>query len=164
MNLNHPAILLTCLVVFGAGCGSEDTSAKKASDPPVPEVSQEDRAILQALGYINTVPGAKKDGSRFGVMLHDRARAFAGLNLFNHRDQITALLMDMEGKIRHRWSSQLKGEIYRQMKDRYSQFMPSYLEGWNLVTLLPDGDLLVIGAHHMVLRLDCLVLRGDPSQ
>jgi outer membrane protein assembly factor BamB len=146
------ARVLIVLLVLTAGCGPDDTPPEPP-DAPVAPLSEDQRAALEALGYVSTVPSAAEDGTRSGVTLHDRERAFDGLNLFNERDQSAASLMDMEGEVRHSWSSQLKGDTFAQMNERYPRFMPSYLRGWNLVEMLPDGDLLVIGTHHMLLRL-----------
>ncbi len=153
--------MLIVLLAVTAGCGPRgappepegETTTPGPSDTPVAPLSEAQRAALEALGYVNTVPSAAEDAARSGVTLHDRERAFDGLNLFNERDQSTASLLDMEGSVRHSWSSELKGDTFTQMSERYPRFMPSYLMGWNLVEMLPDGDLLVIGTHHMLLRL-----------
>ena len=65
-----------------------------------------------------------------------------------------AKLMTMDGREIHRWASDEKGPTWSRFHERLPSFVPSYLNGWAHAELAEDGDLLVIGAYHMLLRLD----------
>lgn len=56
---------------------------------------------LQALPYVDGTfdPQAEKQG----VLLHEEAKAFPGLNFYCSRDLKSALLLDMTGKVVRRW-------------------------------------------------------------
>ena len=111
------------------------------------------QAQLEALGYVSAVP-AEGQSDTSGVTVYDRERAYPGLNLFNSRNESVAKLMAMDGRIVHRWQSDVKGAAAR----RFQQLLPDqradYFDGWNHIELAANGDLLAIGSHHMLLRLD----------
>jgi len=60
----------------------------------------------------------------------------------------------MDGQEVHRWSSDIKGLTYERIREFLPSFMPFYIEGWNHIEMLEHGDLLVIGSHHMLVRMD----------
>jgi hypothetical protein len=61
--------------------------------------------------------------------------------------------MTMDGRIVHRWQSDVEGATVARFKQVLPNQKANHLDGWNHIELLPDGDLLVIGSHHMLLRL-----------
>lgn len=163
-------IALACIAAFACD-GEPQTSEAPAS--PLTDVSaapksqssenatpnsdleaESFQAQLEALGYVTTVEIAESDLLSSGVVRHQRGAASPGLNLFNFRDEAEARLMTLDGHVVHRWHSDLQGS----MVARFTQAMPlapvDFFEGWNHIELLPGGDLLVIGSHHMLMRLD----------
>jgi hypothetical protein len=124
-------------------------------DAPAPSSSPRDswQAELEALGYINSVP-ADGPAEIVGVTVDDRSRSYPGLNLFNSRNEPIAKLMTTDGRIVHRWQSDVKGETARRFRQLLPEQRSDYFDGWNHLELLDDGDLLAIGSHHMLLRLD----------
>jgi hypothetical protein len=66
-----------------------------------PDRGDDAAAALRALPYVQWSEGA--DPRLRGVVLHDRERAWAGVNLYTN-DGDEAYLMDMEGRRFHRWS------------------------------------------------------------
>ena len=72
-----------------------------------------------------------------GVTVHDPSRAQRGFNLYSSRESNSAQLIDMDGKVVHRWEATVHGANM-----------------WQMVELLPDGELLVIAADHALFKLD----------
>ncbi len=131
--------LLTFWTVLLPGCGPETPPTEEANDSPTGNLGEHDRAALEALRYINTVPVAKEEKKLSGVTRYDQAQAFDGVNLFNPRHESEAYLMDMGGEIRHRWRSTIKGDTYQQFQTRFPSLKPTYLDGWNHVSMLSNG-------------------------
>lgn len=102
------------------------TSASIAPTPlPHPAaVSRDDVERLQALGYVDVVD-EPVDG-RSGVVVHDRARSSPGYNVFTNAHLCSTQLVDADGAVVRTWSME-----------------PCFR--WDNTTLLPDGDLLVVG-------------------
>lgn len=92
--------------------------------PHPAEVSREDVERLQALGYVDVVD-APVDG-RSGVVLRDVARSQPGYDVFTNAHLCSTQLIDADGKVVREWSLE-----------------PCFR--WDNTSLLPDGDLLVVG-------------------
>ncbi|MDP6540751.1 MAG: arylsulfotransferase family protein [Planctomycetota bacterium] len=88
---------------------------------------------LTALGYVDS--SFDPDSDRRGVFHAQAERSFEGLNLYSSRTARSAQLVDMEGRVRHRWASDTT-------------------DPWQAVTLLADGRLLVIEKDRGLLALD----------
>lgn len=112
------------------------------------------RRRLESLGYVDTVPVTPDSEGKVGVTLHDPEKAYPGLNLFNSRDQSTARLMTMEGEDVHTWTSDEMGDTFDEGQRVLTTSSARYLHGWNQVEMAENGDLFVIGSHHMLMRLD----------
>lgn len=80
---------------------------------------------LQALGYIDVSP-EKVEGGRSGVVVHDAQRSYPGYNLFTNAHLCSTQLVDADGAVLRMWSLE-----------------PCFR--WDNTSLLPDGDLLVVG-------------------
>ena len=110
------------------------------SDREEIDLDREERAALEALGYINAVPVAPRFEGRAGVTHHDPDRSFPGLNFFNARNESVAKLLDMQGDT-------LKGDTYLRFQRRLPSYIPGWLGGWSFVEMLDDGGILAIGSH-----------------
>ena len=88
---------------------------------------------LSGLGYVDGM--VDENVSKSGVEKHDRQKASPGLNFYSSRNQTRAQLMDMEGKVVHVWDVQQDG-------------------AWQHVTLLPDGDIVVLIKNKRIFRAD----------
>lgn len=99
---------------------------------PERETRRERLETLQALPYVAGT--ADPHPERRGVILHRPELADAGLNLYAPATEPAAYLVDMEGRVVHRWS--------------YGT------APWQHVELLPDGGLLASVADRELLRLD----------
>ncbi len=86
---------------------------------------QADLDTLRTLPYVGFSSGTRA-AEDTGVVSHDTARAFQGYTLFTSRDLCTTELIDMSGNIVKAWTQ------------------PGLL--WANTKLLPNGDLLVVGA------------------
>ena len=91
---------------------------------------------LRSLPYATWVP-AENTLDKKGVTRYDRERAFNGINIYNPRHLPEAWLMDMSGRILHKWSKKTDG-----------------VNQWYHTKLFPNGDLLVLIKDEMLFRLD----------
>jgi len=144
------ALLVGSFVLLG--CGERETPAPASEQHG--EVREDEIALLKEIGYATEVPITGPHVGKAGVTLFDPAAVQDGLNFFNSLEAYTAKLMTMSGREVHRWSSDEKGATWGRFHARLPSLAPSYLDGWAHTELLENGDLLVIGAHHMLLRLD----------
>jgi len=101
------------------------TGPQGVASPPHPlEVSRADVERLQALGYVD-VTDEPVDG-RSGVVVHDRKRSSPGYNVFTNAHLCSTQLVDADGTVLRTWALE-----------------PCFR--WDNTSLLPDGDLLVVG-------------------
>ena len=66
----------------------------------LPAAPREEAERLASLGYVS---GSVEPVTDDIVTVHDRARAWAGLNLYNSGHAPEAFLVDMDGNVIHRW-------------------------------------------------------------
>lgn len=77
-----------------------------------------------------------------GVTVHDAQGAFEGLTLYTSGDGSYANLMDMQGKVVHRWSLPYHAIWKESPAGRKPR--PEDRIYWDKVRLLPNGDLVVV--------------------
>ncbi|MFP3938917.1 MAG: arylsulfotransferase family protein [Thermoanaerobaculia bacterium] len=101
-----------------------------------PARDAEERARFVALPYLGGRAPAPEDGE-LGVVLHHRARAYQGLNLYNSGHGPEAILMDMDGRVLHRWR--------RAFEEAFPDVEPTTDTGFfRRVHPFPDGRLLAL--------------------
>ena len=129
MRRFHSLLVLACAL---AGCEHGTPAAVPASAPSQAPavarpaaVSRAEVERLQALGYVDVASEPVQDG-RSGVVVHDVARSYPGYNLFTNAHLCSTQLIDADGKVVRTWSLE-----------------PCFR--WDNTSLLPNGDLLVIG-------------------
>jgi len=141
-------ILFTLVVVLAAlaGCGggnpsADGTPADAATAEQTGASPREERraAQLTALGYLT---GYKPADDRTSVIRYQPETAWPRLNLCNGGHGQSAFLVDMEGRILHRWAydfvqAPLGAEARKPVKDEKPLF-------WRRVHLFPNGDLLAV--------------------
>jgi hypothetical protein len=116
---------------------------------PAVELTDEQREMvreLEAIGYLSGSEEAR--GS--GITIHDRERAQAGLNFFSSGHSEGAALMDMDGRILHRWDFRFPDAFEvppRPESGRRDKW-------WRRAFLLPNGDVIAIITGSGVLRVD----------
>lgn len=143
MRSNFRLLLATSALVALAACERGTTSVQPEPSPaagaaggsdvgavaptPLPhpaQVSRADVERLQALGYVD-VGDAPVEGPS-GVVVRDAARSQPGYNLFTNAHLCSTQLVDADGAVLRTWSLE-----------------PCFR--WDNTSLLPNGDLLVVG-------------------
>jgi hypothetical protein len=116
-------------------------------DPSLSEEQRERIAQLEAIGYLS---GSVKASALAGVTLHDRERAYRGLNFYTSGHAPEAVLMDMDGNVLHRW------------RYNFLDLWPDYPKGWmnagagfwRRAHLYENGDILAIFEGLGIIKLD----------
>lgn len=105
---------------------------------PTDEPERRDRSIeaLSSLPYITWAPVGESKG-KAGVTHYDRGRAFDGINLYKSRNESSAHLIDMSGRVLHTWTAP-----------------PGEERDWFHVEVYGNGDLLVVVKDGVIIRLD----------
>jgi outer membrane protein assembly factor BamB len=116
-------------------------------DPALGPEQRAEIARLEALGY---AAGSRPAGDRRGVGAHDRARAWAGLNFYTSGHAPEAVLMDMDGRVLHRWR--------HAFDDVWKDFPQAWVNAgagfFRRAHLYPNGDLLAIYEGLGLVKLD----------
>lgn len=111
--------------------------------PPAPEAAADVKAIPYLQGY-------KPAQDRPAVVERDPRAAYDGLNLYVSGHAAEAVLMDMHGKLLHRWRYPLR----RLWPDLAADPEMAKLEYWRRAYLFPNGDLLAIYEGQGLVKLD----------
>ena len=123
-------LVLGGLVVVGLWMGWQPRQKNHARvEEPVSGAGTDSltrRAVdrLRSIPYLSWQKIEETDSPKDGVTVHDRERAFAGLNLYNVDGESQAHLLDMTGQPVHSWRG------------------PS--DGWHHVELGDQGELWVV--------------------
>lgn len=100
---------------------TDDAARKKAEEK------------LSTMGYVDGM--VDPDYENTGVIKHDEDRAFEGFNFYTSRRRSEATLIDMEGKVAHRWGTVEEGD-------------------WQHATLLPNGEVIVLVKEKFIVKYD----------
>jgi hypothetical protein len=149
-------LLIVALVVWsGSGTGQVDKKwanepASEEEGPPgrwkrargmpgqaLSEAQKNEIRRLSSIGYLSGTHAAEGPG---GVLIHDRERAFAGLNFYTSGHFAGALLMDMDGNVLHEWRYGFL-DAWPDEKELSAQDGAEY---WRWAHLYPNGDVLAI--------------------
>jgi hypothetical protein len=123
------------------GKGQEPEAGRWRMARSAPEdatLSAEQRAQIEQLEAIGYLTGSRAAGGT-GVGRHDAYRAHEGLNFYTSGHAPEAILMDMNGRVLHRWRRSFD-ELWpgRQVEKR------SNSEFWRRAYLYENGDVLAI--------------------
>jgi len=112
-------------------------TAFAADHPSKPDPGELKKRLeqLRSLPYTSVSPTGDEAGAG-GVSIHDASRAYRGYNLYCIAEATTAVLMDMEGAVVHRWTVSLPGA-----------------REFDHASLLPNGNLLAVATNHSALVL-----------
>lgn len=124
-------------VVLLAGCEMQ---------PSTTDVRAEQHR-LQTLGYVG---GMAQPQSAQAITVHKTKLVREGLNLYTPGGGPQAVLMDMDGRVLHRWSYPFLDAF----GDLVDFELPPELDHWRRVHLFPNGDLLAIVEGVGMLKLD----------
>lgn len=159
--LQFLALLFLCALLGACRCNEgrppdgggpdagEKTSAAAGKRKAAPPGANK---ALGALPYLNWQPVEGDEAPRQGVTRFIAGEPAPGLNLFNSRPRHLALLMDLRGKVVHRWSS-AEGQP-GPVEHVLSQVWPQLdFAGWHHVEAGQDGALYAIVPYHLLLKL-----------
>ncbi len=122
---------------------------RKMPEAPAQELTDEQRQMMERLRAIGYVAGSVETDRR-GVTVHSRREAFSGLNFYASGHGPEAVLMDMDGKILHRWRLAFEDVWPDAKKDRRKLGA----KWWRRVHLFENGDLLAIFEGLGVIKVD----------
>ena len=124
--------------------------ATGATEPaPAEELTDAQRQAMERLGAIGYVAGSVETDRR-GVTVHSRREVSAGLNFYASGHGPEAVLMDMDGKVLHRWRKAFEDVWPDAVKDRKKLGA----KWWRRAHLYENGDLLAIFEGLGLIKLD----------
>lgn len=127
----------TALLIGGVvSCASAPPPAAPPTPAPDPRVQ-----ALESIGYLDAYEKAE---AASGVTVHDRARAWQGMNLVTTGRAPEAWLMDMAGTVVHRWSMPFDKAFPAQGSALVAEERGRRWSDWRRVHLMRDGGLLAI--------------------
>jgi len=113
------------------------------------ELNDDQRAMvreLEAIGYLSGSEPAR--GS--GVTRHDPDRAQPGLNFYSSGHMEGALLIDMAGRVLHRWEFEFPDAFEKKPRPQLGKRD----RWWRRAFLLPNGDVIALITGSGLMRLD----------
>jgi hypothetical protein len=146
-RMPRPLRLRAWALVVGlsvSACGAEPETPSAPVEPPRPAPPRTREVVdsrsqaatleqLQDLGYVDATVDPEIQSS--GVVEHDPAAAWPGLNFYSSRRDSGARLIDMDGAVVHEWHVDGGGP-------------------WQHAELLPDGDVIALVKDHRIARYD----------
>lgn len=112
------------------------------------ELNDEQKAMIEQLESIGYATGSREAPLERGITVHDREQAQPGLNLYTSGHAPEAVLMDMDGRVVHRWQYAFHDAFPTQTAShRNARF-------WRRTAVLPNGDLIALHASLGILKLD----------
>ena len=153
------------LIVFLSSCSGENSDSgadsiekpgfgrwREANEPRFNERAFEDQVNrLSSIGYLQGYREAPVDAR---VTIYDRGLAHDGLNLFDSGHAAEAGLMDMEGKVWHRWAFDFEDFEHPFDVSIDHAFVQEATTHWRRVHLYDNGDLLAIYENLFMIKLD----------
>jgi hypothetical protein len=120
------------LLALTAGCGPDEPVSHKAADADEVE-------LLAQLGYVS---GEFEPPDEIGVVRNDPSQTSPGLNFYVSGHAASAVLMDMEGQVLHRWHTTFRSLWpERKTRKRYRG-----KEWFRRAHLYENGDILGVWA------------------
>lgn len=117
--------------------------------PPGAELSDSQKEAMNKLRSIGYLSGYETPAGFENVTTYDPERAYAGFNYYTSGHGEEAIMMDMTGKVLHRWSY------------HHARAFPGTTGGeftfpdmWRRVYLFPNGDLIAIYEGFGIIKLD----------
>jgi arylsulfotransferase ASST len=105
---------------------------------------------LRGLPYLQ---GYEAAPDRTGVTIHDKQRAYPGLNFYSSGHGVEAGLMDMRGKVLHRWTNDAESRFRTTPRSKDPELRES-LTHWRRACLLENGDILALYTSTLLLKLN----------
>ena len=114
------------------------------------DLTPEQMRQIEALRAIGYVDGSVAAPDFEGVVRHEGARSQSGFNFYVSGHDTEAILMDMAGRVVHRWRLDFAGSF----PERSSQSPLESMQFWRRAHLYPNGDLLAIFDGFGLIRVD----------
>ncbi len=102
---------------------------------------------LESMGYLS---GSRPEPSLSGVVEFDSSRAYSGCNFYVSGHAPEAILIDMRGKVLHKWSY----DFEKAWPDRHVPKSNKNTEFWRRAYLYKNGDILAIHSGIGMIKLD----------
>lgn len=149
MNRLLPLLVVLVAAVLTVGCEREPPAA----EPPPADALAGEIERLEALGYAG---GSEKPGPLEGVTIHEPERASQGYNFYVSGHGPQAILMDMGGRVVHRWQYDIAELERRRGPSESGEGELELLERrhWRRAHLYPNGDILAIHTQFALIKLD----------
>ncbi len=122
---------------------------RKMPEAATEELSDEQREMIERLRSIGYAAGSVEIDQR-GVTVHHKAKVSAGLNFYSSGHGPEAVLMDMDGKVLHRWRREFK-DVWRDAVKGRNRLGSKW---WRRVHLYQNGDILAIFGGLGLIKLD----------
>jgi hypothetical protein len=122
-------------------------AARPGTESSPAQGEQEQIALqLKAIGYLSGSQPARAAG----ITIHDRGKAYTGLNFFTSGHMEGALLMNMDGEILHEWRYRFPDAFENDPSPK-----PGKREDWwRRAYLFPNGDVLAIITGSGLFKID----------
>jgi len=114
---------------------------------PIGPISEEEQERLSELMALPYVQGSREAPEEKNVTLYDKENSAGGLNLYTSGHASEAYLMDMDGRVLHRWRYEIEDVWPEVPQTIHSTF-------WRRVYAWPNGDLLAIFEGIGLIRID----------
>jgi hypothetical protein len=143
--------------------GRRSPAAPSTPAPGSSGMTDEQREKAEALMALGYAAGYDPATGRSGVLTHDAAKTSPGLNLVVSGHEPSAVLMDMDGRVLHRWHKDFR-VAWRNTRLVVQDLARSTF--WKRVRLYPNGDLIAMWEGTGLVKLDrdsrVLWTYGDP--
>lgn len=114
------------------------------------ELSEEQLEQIERLESIGYVAGSTAAPAAENIVLHARGRAYPGLNFYTSGHAPEAVLIDMEGRVLHRWRSSFE----RSLPDAAGRKQKPDAGFWRRAYLFENGEILALHEGLGIVRLD----------
>lgn len=112
------------------------------------KLTAEQKAAMRRLESLGYLPGTRKASKQKNITRYSENESYKGLNLYCSGHDPEAILMDMKGRLLHKWRCEMKKVWPDYELDSYGyQF-------WRHVHLFENGDLLAIFDGYGLIKLD----------
>ena len=143
-------LLVLTLPALAAPAGEKPAGRWRKARPDAarPAPTDEQRQMIEQLEAIGYLTGSR-DAAGEGITVPPSARSFDGLNFFTSGHAPEAILMDMNGKVLHRWRKEF-AELWPRRKSS-KRINADY---WRRAHLFENGDILAIFEGLGLVKLD----------
>jgi len=118
--------------------------------PPSPEQAREIERLL-SIGYLS---GSHPAPPRSGVTIYNRELTYEGLNFYNSGEMPSAVLMDMQGRVLHKWAYSYIDAWTQSPSRPELRESPNGSWFWRRAHVFENGDVLAVFEALAIIKLD----------